>query len=174
MPAYNDDQSLSGWRESLNDIIFGSETRAGKAFDVILIVCIVFSVIVVMLDSVSDIQQRYGQLLYGLEWLFTGLFTIEYLLRVITVRRPWLYITSFFGLVDVLSILPNYLILLFPGISIKYVLVIRVLRMLRIFRILKLSAYMQEADILMDALANSTRKITVFLYAVLTLVIIFG
>jgi len=173
-PTYNDGQTLSGWRESLNDIIFGSETPAGKAFDVILIVCIVFSVIVVMLDSVSDIQQHYGQLLYSLEWLFTGLFTIEYVLRVITVRRPWLYITSFFGLVDVLSILPNYLILLFPGISIKYVLVIRVLRMLRIFRILKLSAYMLEADILVAALANSTRKITVFLYAVLTLVIIFG
>lgn len=171
-PAYNDGDELSNWRESLNTIVFGSETRAGKAFDVILIVGIIISVVVVMLDSVSQLQARYSQILYFLEWTFTALFTIEYALRLLCVRRPWLYITSFFGIVDLLAILPNYLILLFPGI--QYMMVIRVLRLLRIFRVLKLSEYMQEAQVLMTALSRSTRKITVFLYAVLTLVIIFG
>ncbi len=171
-PHFNDGDALSPWRESLHTIIFGSETPLGKAFDVLLIISIGISVTTVMLASVDTIQQRYGQLLTRMEWTFTLLFTLEYLLRLLCVRRPWLYCRSFFGIVDLLSILPSYLGLLFPGV--KYMLVIRILRMLRIFRILKLTEYMSEAHILMDALSNSRRKVLVFLYTVLTLAIIFG
>jgi len=171
-PYYNDGETLSPWRESLNTVIFGSETPMGKAFDVVLSISIVLSVIVIMLDSVEAIQNRYAQALYIIEWLFTLLFTLEYGLRLISVRRPWLYFRSFFGLVDLISILPSYLILLFPGT--QAMLAIRILRLLRVFRILKLSAYMDEAQIMMAALHKSSRKIMVFLYAVLMLVIVFG
>ncbi|MFA5018491.1 MAG: ion transporter [Methylobacter sp.] len=171
-PYYNDGEMLSPWRESLNTVIFGSETPMGKAFDVVLSISIVLSVIVIMLDSVEVIQNRYAQALYVIEWLFTLLFTLEYGLRLISVRRPWLYFKSFFGLVDLISILPSYLILLFPGT--QAMLAIRILRLLRVFRILKLSAYMDEADIMMAALHKSSRKIMVFLYAVFMLVIVFG
>jgi len=171
-PYYNDGETLSPWRESLNTVIFGSETPMGKAFDVVLSISIVLSVIVIMLDSVEAIQNRYAQALYIIEWLFTLLFTLEYGLRLISVRRPWLYFRSFFGLVDLISILPSYLILLFPGT--QAMLAIRILRLLRVFRILKLSAYMDEAQVMMAALHKSSRKIMVFLYAVLMLVIVFG
>ncbi len=171
-PYYNDGETLSPWRESLNTVIFGSETPMGKAFDVVLSISIVLSVIVIMLDSVEAIQSRYAQALYIIEWLFTLLFTLEYGLRLISVRRPWLYFKSFFGLVDLISILPSYLILLFPGA--QAMLAIRILRLLRVFRILKLSAYMNEAQVMMAALHKSSRKIMVFLYAVLMLVIVFG
>lgn len=144
----------------------------GKAFDVVLSISIVLSVIVIMLDSVEAIQNRYAQALYIIEWLFTLLFTLEYGLRLISVRRPWLYFKSFFGLVDLISILPSYLILLFPGT--QAMLAIRILRLLRVFRILKLSAYMDEAEVMMAALHKSSRKIMVFLYAVFMLVIVFG
>lgn len=97
-PYYNDGETLSPWRESLNTVIFGSETPMGKAFDVVLSISIVLSVIVIMLDSVEAIQNRYAQALYIIEWLFTLLFTLEYGLRLISVRRPWLYFKSFFGL----------------------------------------------------------------------------
>ncbi|WP_031437053.1 ion transporter [Methylobacter tundripaludum] len=171
-PYYNDGETLSPWRESLNTVIFGSETPMGKAFDVVLSISIVLSVIVIMLDSVEAIQNRYAQALYIIEWLFTLLFTLEYGLRLISVRRPWLYFRSFFGLVDLISILPSYLILLFPGT--QAMLAIRILRLLRVFRILKLSAYMDEAQVMMAALHKSSRKIMVFLYAVFMLVIVFG
>ncbi|PPK77331.1 voltage-gated potassium channel [Methylobacter tundripaludum] len=171
-PYYNNGETLSPWRESLNTVIFGSETPMGKAFDVVLSISIVLSVIVIMLDSVEAIQNRYAQALYIIEWLFTLLFTLEYGLRLISVRRPWLYFKSFFGLVDLISILPSYLILLFPGT--QAMLAIRILRLLRVFRILKLSAYMDEAEVMMAALHKSSRKIMVFLYAVFMLVIVFG
>ncbi|MGZ8159225.1 MAG: ion transporter [Methylobacter sp.] len=171
-PYYNDGETLSPWREALNTVVFGSETPMGKAFDVVLSISIVLSVIVIMLDSVEAIQNRYAQTLYIIEWLFTLLFTLEYGLRLISVRRPWLYFKSFFGLVDLISILPSYLILLFPGA--QAMLAIRILRLLRVFRILKLSAYMDEAQVMMAALHKSSRKIMVFLYAVLMLVIVFG
>ncbi len=170
--SYNDGDTLSAWRESLNTIIFGSETRMGRAFDVVLSVCILLSVSVVMMGSVESFQKQFPQVLAVLEWIFTTLFTIEYALRLISVRRPWLYFKSFFGLVDLLSILPTYLTLLIPGAH--YMLVIRILRLLRIFRILKLSEYMQEAQMLMTALGNSSRKILVFLFAVLMIVVVFG
>ena len=169
---YNDGHTLSAWRESLNTIIFGSETPMGKAFDVVLSICILLSVAVVMMESVDTFQKQFSNALSVLEWTFTSLFTLEYVLRLISVRRPWLYCKSFFGLVDLLSILPAYLTLLMPGA--QYMLVVRILRLLRIFRILKLSEYMQEAQMLITALGNSSRKILVFLYAVLTLVVVFG
>jgi voltage-gated potassium channel len=169
---YNDGEALSPWRESLNTVIFGSETPMGRAFDISLSISIVLSVIVIMLDSVEAIQSRYGQAIYIIEWLFTLLFSLEYGLRLISVRRPWLYFKSFFGLVDLVSILPSYLILLFPGA--QSMLVIRILRLLRVFRILKLSAYMNEAHIMMTALSKSSRKIMVFLYSVFMLVIVLG
>jgi len=163
---------MSPWRESLNEIIFGSETRLGKIFDVVLIISIVCSVIVVMLGSVNQLQQENTELFFYLEWFFTLLFTLEYGLRLIAVQRPLLYACSFFGMVDFLSIIPTYLSLLIP--SVKYMLVIRILRLLRIFRVLKLTAYVGEAQVLMTALRKSGRKILVFLYTVLTLVVVFG
>jgi voltage-gated potassium channel len=169
---YNDGEALSPWRESLNTVIFGSETSLGRAFDIGLSISIVLSVIVIMLDSVEAIQSRHRQAIYIIEWLFTLLFTLEYGLRLISVRRPWLYFKSFFGLVDLVSILPSYLILLFPGA--QSMLVIRILRLLRVFRILKLSAYMDEAQIMMTALSKSSRKIMVFLYSVFMIVIVLG
>lgn len=169
---YNVGEALSPWRERLNTIIFGSETPMGRAFDIGLSISIVLSVIVIMLDSVESIQRQYGRIIYVMEWGFTLLFTVEYGLRLISVRRPWLYFRSFFGLVDLISILPSYLILLFPGA--QSLLAVRILRLLRVFRILKLSAYMDEAQIMMTALSRSSRKIMVFLYSVFMLVVVFG
>ena len=160
------------WRDALHEIIFEAETPAGKWFDILLIVSILASVLAVMLDSVSGISKQYGTLLYGVEWFFTIIFTIEYILRLICVGRPLLYATSFFGIVDLLAIAPTYISLLIPGS--EYFLVIRILRILRIFRVLKLVQYMSEAFLLMKALRASSRKVIVFLFTVLTLVIILG
>ncbi len=169
---YNEGEPFSGWREKLHEIIFGVETPLAKAFDLVLIACILVSVLAVMLGSVGSLQARFGQWFYTLEWFFTLLFSIEFILRLLCVRKPWLYLRSFFGVVDFLAIIPTYLVFLFPGI--KYMLMIRVLRLLRIFRVLKLSEYMGEAQVLLVALSQSRQKILVFLYAVGTLVIIFG
>jgi voltage-gated potassium channel len=153
-------------------VIFESDTPAGKAFDVALIGCILVSVTVVMLESVASMRAAYGGWLFALEWFFTLLFTVEYVLRLISVRRPLRYATSFFGIVDLLAILPTYISLFVPGT--QYLLTIRALRLLRIFRILKLAEYLDEARVLMTALRASRRKISVFLLAVLTLVVING
>jgi len=163
---------MGAWRDSINEIIFGSETKMGKAFDIVLILSIVCSVLVVMLGSVEEIQIKYDELFLYLEWFFTILFTLEYVLRLISVQRPLLYARSFYGIVDFLSIVPTYLSLFIP--TVKYMLVIRILRLLRIFRVLKLTAYMGEAQVLMGALRKSSRKIIVFLYTILTLVVVFG
>ncbi len=164
--------SDSKWRSAIHEIIFEADTPAGKTFDVLLIACILLSVIAVMLDSVSAVRIQYGDLLYSVEWFFTILFTIEYILRLFGVGRPIMYATSFFGIVDFLAIVPTYLSLLFPGS--QYLLVIRLLRVLRIFRVLKLVKYLGEASILIQALRSSRRKITVFLFVVFTIVIIVG
>lgn len=169
---YNEGEALSPWRESLNTIIYGSETRLGKAFDVVLIISIIISVVSVILGSVTQIQIKYHEILFSIEWFFTILFSLEYALRLISVRRPLLYARSFFGIVDFLSIIPTYLSFLFP--SIKYMLIIRMLRLLRVFRVLKLAEYMDEAQVLMTALNRSWRKILVFLHTILALVVIFG
>jgi voltage-gated potassium channel len=162
----------SGLKEKLYIIIFQADTPAGKWFDVMLIVCILLSVIAVMLDSVNSVNRTHSTLLYSVEWFFTVLFTIEYILRLACVRTPMKYATSFFGIVDLLSVLPTYLSLVIPGS--QYLIVIRVLRVLRIFRVLKLVQYISEANLLIKALRASIRKIIVFLFTVLTLVIIFG
>jgi len=164
--------SFNTLRARFHEIIFEADTPAGKLFDVLLIVSILLSVVMVMLDSVSSIRLTYGNLLYLGEWIFTALFTMEYILRLYSVGRPVAYATSFFGVVDLLAVLPTYLSIFFPGSH--YFLVIRVLRVLRIFRVLKLVQYVGETRRLMQALQASRRKITVFLFAVLTLVIIFG
>ena len=156
----------------MHEVIFESDTHVGKWFDIILILCIIISVIAVMLDSVKSINIPYGRLLYKIEWLFTILFTIEYISRIISVERPIKYITSFFGIVDLLAILPTYLSMFFPGT--QYLLVIRILRVLRIFRILKLATYVGEGRLLLQALRASRRKITVFLFTVFTVVVITG
>ncbi len=159
-------------RNRLHEIIFEADTPAGKAFDVALIVIILLSVLVVMLDSVNRIHNHYATLFNNLEWIFTFLFTVEYLLRLFCVKRPFKYATSFFGVIDLLAVIPTYLSLLLPGSH--YLIVIRVLRVLRIFRVLKLVQYLSEATLLTRALRASRRKITVFLFTVLVLVVIIG
>jgi voltage-gated potassium channel len=168
----NNQNSPSPLRAKLHEIIFEADTPAGKLFDVLLIVSIILSVVMVMLDSVGSIQTAYGRLLYIGEWFFTILFTIEYCLRLFSVGKPTAYATSFFGVIDLLAVLPTYLSIFFPGT--QYFLVIRILRVLRIFRVLKLVQYLGEARMLSQAFRASRRKITVFLTVVLTLVVIFG
>lgn len=160
------------FRHRLHEIIFEADTPAGKWFDILLIASIVTSVVVVMLDSVSDISQQYGRVLYTAEWGFTVLFTLEYVLRLVCVKKPVNYAVSFLGLIDLFSILPTYLSLFIPGS--QYLIVIRILRVLRVFRVLKLVPYIGEASTLSRALHASRRKIIVFLITILTLVIIFG
>lgn len=160
------------WRQKLFEIIFEADTSAGKWFDVILIVCILLSVVVVMLDSIGTVNAEYGGLLYGFEWFFTLLFTVEYVLRLLCVGRPVRYAASFFGVVDLLAILPTYVSLLFFGS--RYLSVVRILRVLRVFRIMKLGHHTREAAVLKKALYASRRKILVFLFIVLTLVVIIG
>jgi voltage-gated potassium channel len=165
-------RAASRWRGKIHEIIFEAETPAGKIFDVFLIFCILISVVVVLLESVSSIRVQYSRVLFSIDWFFTFLFTVEYILRLVSVKRPRLYAKSFYGIVDLLAILPSYLSLLFPATG--YLQVIRILRVMRIFRIFKLVHYIQEAQTLGRALRASRRKIVVFLSAVLTLVIIFG
>jgi voltage-gated potassium channel len=159
-------------RAYLYRVIFEAETRAGKAFDIVLIASILFSVAIVMLDSVAAFRKAHSDLLTTLEWVFTILFTFEYLLRLVVIKRPGQYAFSFFGVVDVLAVLPTYVSLVLPGGH--YLLAIRALRLLRIFRVLKLAKYLREANELLDALRASRRKIAVFMFTVLTIVVICG
>lgn len=163
---------LRGWRARGHEVIFEADTRAGRAFDVGLILAIGLSVLVVVLESVEDVRARHGTLLRAAEWGFTALFTVEYGLRLFCVARPARYARSFFGLVDLLAILPSYLSVLLPGA--QAMTVIRALRILRVFRVLKLGAYVRESEALLQALSASRRKIEVFLFAVVSLVVIFG
>ena len=163
---------LSGLRLRLYEIIFESDTPAGKAFDVALMGVILASVAVVMAESVRPIDLRYGDALRNAEWVFTGLFTIEYLLRLYCVGYKARYALSFFGVVDLLAVLPGYAALLFP--QARYLTVVRLFRVLRVFRVLKLAVYMSETTELSRALIASRRKIEVFTVCVLTLVIILG
>jgi voltage-gated potassium channel len=162
----------SGWRSRLHEIVFESDTRAGRAFDLTLIWLIVLSLVVIMLESVRSIRENYGEALIVVEWIFTILFSFEYLMRLLSVRKPLRYALSFYGLVDLMAIAPTYISLLVPGTH--YLLTIRVLRLLRIFRILKLSEYLTEARVITTALRASRRKISVFLFAVLATVTVIG
>lgn len=161
-----------GLRDRLNSVIFGTETVEGRAFDVALLVVIATSVLVVMLDSVTTHHERYGAVFHLLEWIFTGLFTLEYALRIYSARVRSRYVISFFGLVDLLAVLPTYLALFVAGA--EALMVVRVLRLLRAFRVLKIVFLLGEANSLMRAIRQSMPKILVFLGAVLTIVIIAG
>jgi voltage-gated potassium channel len=172
MSTQSDNQSGVRWRNRLHEIIFEADTPAGKLFDVILIGSIVLSVVVVLLDSVAEIRAQHGETLYFAEWVFTILFSVEYVIRLISVRRPLRYATSFFGIVDLLAILPTYISLLVPGS--QYLLTIRVLRLLRIFRVFKLATYFNEARTITAALKASRHKISVFLFGVIIIVVIIG
>ncbi len=163
---------MKGWRLRLHEIIFEAETPAGRSFDVVLLWVILLNVGVVMIESVPSLQTRYAEAFMHIEWGFTGVFAVEYLLRLWTVRRPLLYATSFFGLVDLLAILPTFLGFLFPGLH--SVRIIRIVRLLRVFRVLKLAGFTKASSTITAALRASRPKITVFLFAVLALVTIVG
>ncbi|GAB4345680.1 MAG: ion transporter [Desulfobulbaceae bacterium] len=160
------------WRSVLYTVIFEADTPAGKWFDLLLIISILLSVAAVMLDSVAGINRQYGALLNGVEWFFTLLFTVEYILRLLCIGKPARYARSFFGIIDLLAILPTYISLFLPGS--EYLIVVRILRILRVFRVLKLVQYSYESQLLLRALAASHRRITVFLFGVLSLVVVFG
>lgn len=159
-------------RERLRIIIFESDTYWGKVFDVILLILILLSVLAVMLESVSSIKVPYGDELYIVEWIFTGLFTIEYIARIVVVEKPWKYIKSFFGIIDLLSIIPTYLSLFILGAH--SLLIIRSIRLLRVFRVLKMMRFLGEASHLTAALRASRVKITVFIGGVFIAVVILG
>lgn len=159
-------------REKLFKIIFGAETPAGKAFDVVLIFLILLSILAVLLESVNGIQEQHGIFFKYLEWIITILFTVEYFIRIWVVRHPRKFIFSFYGMIDFLSFLPSYLGLIFTGAH--GLMVIRALRLLRVFRVLKLNRYVNESNYLVKALVASRFKISIFLYAVIMLIIIIG
>ena len=165
-------EGTTSWQHRLHEIIYESDTMAGKVFDVSLLILILSSIIVVMLDSVNRWHLLNGQLFLALEWGFTALFTIEYILRLICIKRPWRYVFSFLGLIDLLAIIPSYLSIFFAGA--QSLLVLRALRLLRIFRIFKLSHFLSEMQFLGGAIKGSLRKISIFMLVVLTLVIIMG
>ena len=159
-------------KDKIHEIIFEADTKAGKQFDIWLIIFILLSVIGVMLSSVSFIDEQYGYMLHNLEWFFTFLFTIEYMLRIYSVQKPWKYIFSFMGIVDFLAIIPTYLVFIYAPIGV--LVDIRILRLLRIFRVFKLSSYLRGAYTMQIALRSSRPKIIVFLLSVVLLVVLLG
>jgi voltage-gated potassium channel len=164
--------SKRDWKTKLHDIIYEADTPAGKLFDVILLIAIIASIILVMLESIKSFDENYHNFLNISEWIITILFSFEYIARVITVKKPFRYIFSFYGIIDLLSTIPKYISLLFGGIH--ALVALRALRLLRIFRILKLARYLGASNMLVSALKSSRAKISVFLFAVLILCIIFG
>lgn len=168
-----DKEQLSySWQEKLHEIIFEADTPAGKRFDVVLLWLILISILVVMLESVREIEAQYGDYLTAIEWIITVLFTAEFFARVVSIGKPSRYVFSFYGIIDLLAILPTYLTLIITGS--QYLLVIRAIRLLRVFRVLKLSRYLAEAQVISQALRASRYKITVFMGSVLSLVLISG
>lgn len=163
---------ITSLRANLHEIIFEADTKVGKTFDIILLISIMISVVIVMLESIQSVKASFGSILIAIEWFFTLLFTIEYLLRLFSVGKPIKYATSFYGIIDLMAILPTYISLFVGGT--QHLLIIRLLRLLRVFRILKLKNYLGEAKLLMLALRASRPKISVFLYAVVMVVIISG
>jgi len=159
-------------RARIHDIMFQHDSPAERAFDGTLVLTIVLSVVVVMLDSVAEINARYGHVLLVAEWTFTVLFTVEYLLRLWVSERPLAYARSFYGIIDLGALLPSYLAIIFPAG--RFFLALRVLRTLRVFRILKLAQYVEEASVLSQALKASKHKIIVFITTVITVVVVAG
>jgi voltage-gated potassium channel len=182
LPAQIDDENgdgerdfgrpADGWRRRAYDVVFRNDSPAGRAFDVALMVVILASVLVVMLDSVPWIAARYRGIFHALEWIFTAFFTIEYVVRLACVRRPLAYARSFFGIVDLLAVLPTYISTFVPELA--ALIDVRVLRLLRVFRVLKLGQYLDEFQFLAQAFADSRRKILVFLTAVFVAVVVGG
>ena len=160
------------FREKTYRVIFGTDTPAGQRFDIALIYLILVSVLAIVLASIESIKIQYGDWLFRLEWAFTLLFSIEYLVRIYSSPKPLRYIFSFYGLVDLLSIIPTYLALLFPAAN--YWLVVRLLRVLRIFRVFKLVRYLTEANLLLRSMYAARRKVLVFFTVVLVICVIFG
>jgi voltage-gated potassium channel len=162
----------SGWRRRMYDVIFEADTPAGRRFDIALVIAILLSILVVVLDSVPWLHRDHADLLNGFEWGFTALFTAEYAARIVCVQRPWRYAGGFYGVIDLLAVLPSYFSLLTPGTEL--LLDIRILRLLRVFRIFKLTLYIEEYTRLGEALSASRRKILVFLSVVLMAILILG
>lgn len=160
------------WRFRLHEVIYESNTVAGKTFDVSLLLIIVASILTVMFDSVDRWHRLYGDLFLTLEWIFTVLFTIEYILRLISIKKPLSYVVSFLGVIDLLAIIPGYLSIFFVGA--QSLLVLRALRLLRIFRIFRLTHFLSEMQFLGVAVKGSLRKISIFMLIVLMLVVILG
>lgn len=160
------------WRQRLYVIIFQSDTIAGRRFDSALLIVILASLLVVILDSVDEISNAHGRLLSDIEWLINGLFLVEYILRLYCSPKPLRYALSFYGLIDLLAVVPGVVAIFYPDA--QYLLAIRVIRVLRIFRILKLRQYLRQADFLLTALRGSRQKITVFFVSVMSLVTVFG
>lgn len=165
-------QNLSPHQRKLHEIIFEADTKAGKLFDIILLISIALSVTVVILDSVSSVNAKYGEILFYSEWFFTILFSIEYIFRLYCVGKPLMYARSFYGIVDLVSVLPTYLSLVLPGGQIF--ITIRLLRMLRVFRVLKFVQYIGAANNLTEALKASRKRIAVFVFTILIIVVIMG
>ena len=163
---------MKSLKEKTHEIIFEADTPTGKVFDIVLLILIILSVIVVMLESIPGMQESYTSIFFTLEWVFTIFFTIEYILRIYSVYRPFKYIFSFFGIVDLLAILPAYLSFFIAGS--QSLLVIRALRLLRVFRVFKLGHSMSEGAIIIKAMKASRAKISVFLFFILLLVTILG
>lgn len=159
-------------KEKLFEIVFNADTKSGKAFDLLLIIAIIISIIVVMLDSVSSIWAEHSQLLTSIEWIITLLFSLEYILRLLIVKKPLKFIFSFYGIIDLLSCLPAYIALFAAGGS--GLIVIRALRLLRLFRVLKLTRYVNAGTLIWDALKSSRYKIGIFLYTVIMVIIVIG
>jgi len=172
MTEQDEHRRLAAWRERMHEVIFEADTPMGKAFDVVLLIAIVVSIAAVVLESMTAVRVAHGRLLQIAEWTFTGLFTIEYILRLISVRRPWRYATSFFGVIDLAAIAPTYLSLFLTGA--QSLMVVRALRLLRIFRVFKAARYLREIQALVRAVKATGAKITVFLFTVLTLVLVMG
>ncbi len=166
------ESTITTLRNWLREVVFGIATPMARGFDIVLIILIVFSIVLVMLESVKAVDYQFGKIFYIFEWGITGLFTLEYIIRIWIAPKRWNYIFSFFGIIDLLSILPSFIALFL--VTTKALVVIRSMRLIRIFRILKLSRYTQASQILLSSLKASRAKIAVFLSAVLILVIIIG
>ncbi len=167
-----ENNNTNSFRHKIHEIIFEADTFYGKLFDIVLLITIVSSVVAVMLESIDSIHQQYGDILRIFEWIVTILFTIEYFLRIYAVNKPLKYIFSFMGIIDLLAIIPTYLIFIFPAAH--FFTVVRSIRLIRVFRVFKLSHYLRGAHTMQIALRSSRPKIVVFLLSVMILVIVLG
>ncbi len=157
---------------NLGNIIFESDTKPAKTFDLVLLVVILISVALVILESIPEFRVKYGKGLHLAEWIITGIFTLEYILRILVARNPFKYVTGFYGVIDLLSVIPTYLSIFLTGA--QGLIVIRALRLLRVFRILKLTRYTSESRILVQALKTSRIKISVFIFSIVMIIVIIG